>query len=125
VQGVISTDRYHEIAKRLEFDGIIDNPGNKRPRKVARGYFGRPDLLDHVYKASNQAPKNGQTSQNQNSDLVAVGRADPDRPKVLQLPDIKRGSGRIEKTEKDPPEDEEDFTEDLEDSASEQQKKAV
>ncbi len=49
VKGVISEQRFNEIAQRLERDGVLDPGRSNRSRRVARGYFGRPHLLDVLY----------------------------------------------------------------------------
>jgi hypothetical protein len=48
LQGSVTWHRINEIGKKLEGDGILERKG--RTRRVARGYYGRYDLLEHVYK---------------------------------------------------------------------------
>ena len=49
IKGVITQERFNEIAKRLEADGIIEPGRSRQPRRVARGYMNRVYLLDLVY----------------------------------------------------------------------------
>ena len=58
VRGVISQERYAEIARRLEQDGVLDPGRSRQPRRVARGYFNRPQLLELLY-APNREGANG------------------------------------------------------------------
>jgi orotate phosphoribosyltransferase-like protein/GTPase SAR1 family protein len=52
LQGTITWHRINEVGKRLESDGILERKG--RTRRVAKGYYGRYDLLDHVYKTKTE-----------------------------------------------------------------------
>lgn len=47
LQGTITWHRINEIGKRLETDGILERKG--RNRRVTKGYYGREELLDHIY----------------------------------------------------------------------------
>lgn len=49
VRGVISQDRFNEVCQRLEKDGVLESGGPRKPRKVARGFFNRPHLVDQLY----------------------------------------------------------------------------
>lgn len=49
IRGVISWDAFDEIARRLERDGIVEPGGPRKPRRVTRAFFGRPNLLDQFY----------------------------------------------------------------------------
>lgn len=49
VRGVISHERYNEIARRLEKDGVLEPGRSNKPRRVALGYLNRPQLLDVLY----------------------------------------------------------------------------
>jgi hypothetical protein len=56
IKGVISADRYNEIAPRLERDGVIINHGRGKARRVATAFMGRTHLLDGMYGVANDAP---------------------------------------------------------------------
>jgi hypothetical protein len=49
VKGVISQDRFNEVSQRLERDGVLESGGPRKPRRVAKGFFGRPALIDNLY----------------------------------------------------------------------------
>lgn len=49
VRGVLSQDRFNEVCARLERDGVIESGGPRKARRVARGFFNRPALLDNLY----------------------------------------------------------------------------
>jgi DNA segregation ATPase FtsK/SpoIIIE-like protein len=49
VKGVVSAERFNQIAQRLEQDGILERGGPRKPRRVARGYMGQAHLLDLRY----------------------------------------------------------------------------
>lgn len=49
IKGHISWDAFDEIARRLERDGILEAGGPRKPRRVARAFFGRPNLIDQFY----------------------------------------------------------------------------
>ncbi|MBX0326972.1 hypothetical protein K2Z83_04660 [Oscillochloris sp. ZM17-4] len=49
IRGQISWDMFDEIARRLERDGILEPARSRFPRKVARAFFGNPNLLDAFY----------------------------------------------------------------------------
>ena len=49
VQGVLSRQRVEELAGRLEKDGVLEPARGKTPRRVARGYYGMPQLLESRY----------------------------------------------------------------------------
>ena len=49
IRGAISWDAFDEIARRLERDGILEAGGPRKPRRVARAFFGRPNLIDQFY----------------------------------------------------------------------------
>jgi hypothetical protein len=49
IAGVIAKERFEELAKRLEHDGILIPGGPRRPRRVAPGFLGRTALLDQIY----------------------------------------------------------------------------
>jgi hypothetical protein len=49
VRGVITQERFGEIATRLERDGVLDPGGPRKARRVSRGYLNRPHLLDTLY----------------------------------------------------------------------------
>lgn len=49
IRGIISEPRYHEIAKTLERDGVLEPGRGKNGRRVVRGFFNRPHLLDILY----------------------------------------------------------------------------
>jgi DNA segregation ATPase FtsK/SpoIIIE-like protein len=64
VRNVIGQPRFHEIARRLESDGVLEPGRGKYARRVARGYFGRPHLLDVLYGANSNdltAPEQQET----------------------------------------------------------------
>jgi len=62
---VISEPRFHDIARRLESDGVLDPARGKHGRRVTRGYFGRPHLLDVLYEPHS-------------NDLTAASQHDPE-----------------------------------------------
>jgi hypothetical protein len=47
LQGTIPWHRINEIGKKLESDGILERKGSNR--RVAKGYYGRYELLDVIY----------------------------------------------------------------------------
>jgi energy-coupling factor transporter ATP-binding protein EcfA2 len=49
IRGVIPKDILLEHLQRLERDGILEPGSNNKARRVARGYFGMPGLLDARY----------------------------------------------------------------------------
>jgi hypothetical protein len=49
IRGVITYEAFDEIARRLERDGVLEAGGPRRPRRVSRAFFGRPNLLDQFY----------------------------------------------------------------------------
>lgn len=49
VGGVFTRERFEEIAKRLERDGILVSGGPRRPRRIAPGFMNRVELLDTIY----------------------------------------------------------------------------
>lgn len=49
VRGVITQERFNDVARRLEQDGVLDPARSRQARRVARGYFNRPHLLDLLY----------------------------------------------------------------------------
>lgn len=49
IRGTISWDTFDEIGRRLERDGILEPARSRFPRKVARAFFGNPNLLDAFY----------------------------------------------------------------------------
>lgn len=49
VRGTISWDAFDEIARKLERDGILESGGPRKPRRVGRAFFGRPNLIDQFY----------------------------------------------------------------------------
>lgn len=51
VRGVISQERFNEVAARLERDGVVEPGRSNKPRKVSRGFFGRSSLIDLLYGA--------------------------------------------------------------------------
>jgi hypothetical protein len=51
VKNVIGQERFNEIAQRLERDGIVEAGGPRKPRRVARAFFGRPQLIEQFYGA--------------------------------------------------------------------------
>ena len=59
VKGVISFDRFNEVCQRLERDGVLESGGPRKARKVSRGFFNRPALIDNLYGlavGSNEEP---------------------------------------------------------------------
>lgn len=49
IRGTISWDMFDEISKRLERDGVLEPGGPRKPRRVSRAFFGRPNLIDQFY----------------------------------------------------------------------------
>lgn len=49
IRGTITWDAFDEIARRLERDGILEAGGPRKSRRVARAFFGRPNLIDQFY----------------------------------------------------------------------------
>ena len=49
IRGTMTYDAFDEIARKLERDGILEAGGPRKPRRVARAFFGRPNLLDQFY----------------------------------------------------------------------------
>lgn len=49
VRGVISFDRFNEVCQRLERDGVLEPGRSNKPRRVSKGFFNRPGLLDNLY----------------------------------------------------------------------------
>jgi hypothetical protein len=49
VKNVIGQERFNEIAQRLERDGILEQGGPRKPRRVVRAFFGRPQLIEQFY----------------------------------------------------------------------------
>lgn len=49
IRGVITYEGFDEIARRLERDGVLEAGGPRKPRRVSRAFFGRPNLLDQFY----------------------------------------------------------------------------
>jgi hypothetical protein len=52
IKGVISWDRFNEVCQRLERDGVLESGGPRKPRRVSKGFFGRPGLIDNLYGLS-------------------------------------------------------------------------
>jgi energy-coupling factor transporter ATP-binding protein EcfA2 len=69
VQGVLSKQRVEEILSRLEKDGILEPGGPRKPRRVARGYFGMPQLLEARYDPDRPKPFEDQPGQEQDVSL--------------------------------------------------------
>ena len=65
VKGIISFDRFNEVCQRLERDGVLEAGGPRKPRKVARGFFNRPALVDNLYglvtEGNDEPPTEGPT----------------------------------------------------------------
>lgn len=89
VRGVISQDRFNEVAQRLERDGVLEPGRSNRPRHVAKAFFGRASLLDSLYgmpfadgepdaTAAVTAPEPGQVSLD--DDQAAVAQQDAPAP---------------------------------------------
>lgn len=74
IRGMISEDRFNEIAQRLERDGILEPGRSRTPRRVSRGYFGRPHLLDVVYNLTHH------TSTTDEADDYGTDVEDEDMP---------------------------------------------
>lgn len=49
VRGVISFDRFNEVCQRLERDGVLEPGRSNKPRRVSKGFFNRPALIDNLY----------------------------------------------------------------------------
>jgi hypothetical protein len=49
INRVIAKNEVEEIAARLERDGILEPGRSNHPRRVARGFFKHPELLDMRY----------------------------------------------------------------------------
>lgn len=49
IRGTMTYEAFDEIARRLERDGILEAGSPRKPRRVARAFFGRPNLLDQFY----------------------------------------------------------------------------
>lgn len=61
IRGVVSQERFNEIAQRLERDGVLDPGGPRKARRVALAFFNRPHMLDVLYgftvgEAANRSP---------------------------------------------------------------------
>ncbi|NJO83348.1 MAG: hypothetical protein HC828_11355 [Blastochloris sp.] len=54
IKGVISIHSFNEIARRLEQDGVLEAGKSRQGRRVTRGYFNRPQLLDILYQLNNE-----------------------------------------------------------------------
>lgn len=71
IKGVISFDRFNEVCRRLELDGIIEAGGPRKARRVSRGFLNRPSLVDSFYGVDNGAtvdppPTEGPTEKRKN-----------------------------------------------------------
>jgi hypothetical protein len=49
IRGTITFERFEQIGKRLQADGILEAGGPKKARRVAKGYRGRVQLLEQIY----------------------------------------------------------------------------
>lgn len=49
VRGVITQERFNDVAAKMERDGILTPGKGRNPRKVERAFYGRPGLLDTLY----------------------------------------------------------------------------
>jgi hypothetical protein len=74
VRGVISQERFNEIARRLEQDGVLDPARSRQGRRVARGYFNRPQLLDLLY-SPNGDPARGQEANSEAANSTPTAHA--------------------------------------------------
>lgn len=99
VSSAINKSRLEEICVRLERDGVLEAGRGNRPRRVARGYFARPHLLDVLYShdaATNHAAVSGldpetpplaqQDAQNDNPEKTArVACGPPAEPMIIDM----------------------------------------
>lgn len=78
VRGVVSFDRFNEVCQRLERDGVLEAGGPRKPRRVSKGFFNRPHLVDQLYGLvlanGGQGPTEGPTIKLRND----YGGAPPD-----------------------------------------------
>jgi hypothetical protein len=70
VRGIISQERFNEVAQRLERDGVLAPGRSNKPRRVERAFFGRPGLLDTLYGL--QGATTAQTAQTDTSLLLGA-----------------------------------------------------
>ena len=70
VKGSITKDRVEELAQRLERDGVLEPGGPRKPRRVARAFFNRVELLDLMYgPQADQRPNGDQADAGQVQDV--------------------------------------------------------
>jgi hypothetical protein len=63
VRGVVSYDRFNEVCQRLERDGVLEPARSNKPRKVAKGFFNRPALIDNLYGLVDAEPTTEPTTE--------------------------------------------------------------
>lgn len=91
VKGVISLERFNEIARRLEQDGVLDPSRSRQGRRVARGYFNRPHLLDVLYGPDRIPDANSETDPESANSEGANSTQTANAPEVRCLPDDEGG----------------------------------
>jgi energy-coupling factor transporter ATP-binding protein EcfA2 len=60
IRGVLSKADVEETCRRLERDGVLEPGSNRKPRRVARGFYKMPELLDSRYASVPAASQDAQ-----------------------------------------------------------------
>jgi hypothetical protein len=80
IRGSITKDRVEELAQRLERDGVLEPGGPRKPRRVARAFFNRVELLDLMYgPQSDQRPGQAADDTGQGQDVDDSAEYDRER----------------------------------------------